>query len=173
MAKSIVLGPEVWLDCVIAARRLPDPLSALLLTVKVLSICRPSINSTEKLRHRSSLRRAARSSRRLRNQEIDIAGVPYGLCGRRTGGPDHAARAPRRARRWIASSRDRAPERGRGRRGPRTDLASVSTSPSVVGGGHRSVDLRLPRFVSRWPGESCPSAVRRGSPGLAVGSAPS
>ena len=132
----IVFGPEVWLDCVIAARRLPVPLSAVLLTVKVPSICRPSSDSTEKPRRRSSLRRATRSSRRLGTRTSTSRVFLIGLCGRRTGSPDHAGRAPRRARRWIASSRDRALERGRGRRGPRTDLASISTSPSAGGDGH-------------------------------------
>ena len=86
--KSIVFGPVVTLDCVMAQRRVPVALvSAVLVTLKVESIWRPSSDSMSGRERRICERRVARSFLRLRNQGVGINGVPSNWMDRerRTG----------------------------------------------------------------------------------------
>ena len=77
IAKSIAFGPVVLSDWVMAHRRVPVAVvSAVLVTVKVDSISRPSSGSTMNRRRRSGRRRAEQTLRRLRNQRFAIGSHP-------------------------------------------------------------------------------------------------
>ena len=94
MLKLMAFGPLAAFELMIAWRRLPAPLSLMLVTVKVESIWRPSSGSMTNCRRRSGKRRLARASRRLRYQLIDMAGDPR-FCGGGANVPGEPALGPR------------------------------------------------------------------------------
>ena len=86
IAKSIAFGPVVLSDWVMAHRRVPVAVvSAVLVTVKVDSISRPSSGSTMNRRRRSGRRRGELTLRRLGNQGFTIGRHPSERSGRWAG----------------------------------------------------------------------------------------